>query len=551
VIRQTVLRGTGRVISLARLVLAAVFLVAVWADPSQPSLYPAAAYAVLAAYVAMSAAYALLIWDNWWLENRTALIAHLLDIGLFGVMVFLTQGYTSPFFTFFVFIVFAASVRWDWRGTAATAAAVMILFGLAGLAATDWQMAYPDLTRLIIRGIYLLILSLVMIWFGLYEQERYRSHYQPALLANPALSDEPPISAALGQLARRTGAVEAAILWWEEEEPWLHLMRIEKGVESSERLPPDAFGDIVDPGLRQRTFLFDDRRGHLLVYRGRPGAPVAGTGPALDGRLRAHLNIENGLAVGIENHNVGAIMIAGTIAGMSVDDLETGARIGMELAAALQRSASARASQEAAAAASRLALARDIHDGVVQLLAGTALRLQGLRQAIRSGQDVDGDIQSLQQDLAAEQRELRSLIGGLRSSGGDPVPPPLREVLEDTLDRLCKQWSISCGLDACPGQLRLPPTLEHEVKQLMREAVANAVKHGAASEVRITVAESPGELTLTVRDNGSGFPMASGKAGQGPWSLNERVHDLNGTLMFARSEHGSEIVMTLPWEGRA
>jgi hypothetical protein len=86
---------SGRVISLARLSLAAIFLMAIWADPSQPSRYPATAYAILTAYLVVAALHATMTWNNWWLENAIARVAHLVDILLFGVMVFLTDGYQS------------------------------------------------------------------------------------------------------------------------------------------------------------------------------------------------------------------------------------------------------------------------------------------------------------------------------------------------------------------------------------------------------------------------------------------------------------------------
>jgi hypothetical protein len=93
---------SGRVISLARVAIAAVFLTAIWADPSQPSRYPLGTYVVLGGYLAVSAAYLAATWTDWWLERRLGGIAHGVDIALFGVVVYLTDGYTSPFYTFFL-----------------------------------------------------------------------------------------------------------------------------------------------------------------------------------------------------------------------------------------------------------------------------------------------------------------------------------------------------------------------------------------------------------------------------------------------------------------
>src|SRR5687768_17167338 len=102
---------SGRVIALGRLVLAAVFLLAIRLDPTQPSHFENGTYPILAAYLAWAAAYLAITWNNWWLERRLALAAHIVDIAMFGIMVYLTEGYTSPFFTFFVFILLSATIK--------------------------------------------------------------------------------------------------------------------------------------------------------------------------------------------------------------------------------------------------------------------------------------------------------------------------------------------------------------------------------------------------------------------------------------------------------
>ena len=56
---------SGRVIALARAVLAAVFLFAIWIDPSQPAQAVAVTYGVLVLYVIASIAIVTLTWNNW------------------------------------------------------------------------------------------------------------------------------------------------------------------------------------------------------------------------------------------------------------------------------------------------------------------------------------------------------------------------------------------------------------------------------------------------------------------------------------------------------
>ena len=375
---------SGRVISLARLSLAAVFVLATWADPSQPSRYPLAAYATLLEYAVLSAGFLAVTWNNWWLDHRLSVAAHCFDITLFGVMVYLTEGYTSPFFTFFVFIILSATIRWGWRETAATAASVILLFFVAGFAALKWEAGQFEVTRFLIRGTYLVVLSLVLIWFSLNQKARYLRH---SAVPDTGAADmgAPPIRFGLEKAAGRTGAKHAALVWWDEEEPWLNLARLERGLMVEEQHPPEAFGDVVDPRLAGCTFIFDIERGRALLRRDGAIERLQGTYQAIDRRLASQLGCSSGLAIPVQTEAYGGLFVLWDIPGLCRDELTIGQALGEEFSAALQRSSTQRISEQAAASRTRLSLARDLHDSIAQLLAGPSLRHQGLRQSIASG----------------------------------------------------------------------------------------------------------------------------------------------------------------------
>lgn len=88
--------------------------------------------------------------------------------------------------------------------------------------------------------------------------------------------------------------------------------------------------------------------------------------------------------------------------------------------------------------------------------------------------------------------------------------------------------------------------LSHEISQLVREAIANAAKHGEAREVAIFAAVADRNLSLTFRDNGRGF---GGKAkASAPRSLSERVRELGGSVSVDSTPGGATITLRLPWE---
>jgi signal transduction histidine kinase len=543
---------SGRVISLARLSLAIVFLIAIWADPSQPSAYPMGAYAVLAGYLAVAASYLAATWTNWWLEHRLALFAHLFDIALFGIMVTLTDGYTSPFYTFFVFLILSATIRWSWKETAATAAVVILVFLVAGMEATRWNQVDPDVTRIVIRSTNLIILSLVLIWFSLNQRSGLLQYVgggetgdNEMAARGPSVS--PPVRGGLDHAVARTGAARAAMVWWDEDEPWVHVATLCADRFSDQRFAPEAFGSMVDERLAGRTFLFDAAKGHVLAERRGSAEAMTGIAEPLDPGLRSQIGCVEGLAVPVATETHGALFVLCEIPGLCADDLQVGKRLGEEFAAALRQSSVLGMFEAAAADRTRLAISRDLHDTVVQLLAGTSLRLQGVRRAIAAGRDVDEELKTLQDALTAEQHEMRMLIGGLRSVPEQETTVPLRDLLAETAEKAGRQWAVDARIETCADTVPLGKRLAHEVDQLVREAIANAAKHARASAVLLTARRKGRDLALIIHDNGCGFE-AAGAGETRPRSLEERVQALGGSLALDSTASGSTVTIILPLE---
>jgi signal transduction histidine kinase len=528
-----------------------VFLLAIWIDPSQPSRNHAEAYAVLSFYLLGSALYLLLTWRDWSLEFRLGAIAHSVDVAVFGVMVFLTEGYTSPFFTFSVFIMLSATIKWGWRETAYTAATLILLFFLGGWAAIAWGGADLEVMRLLIRGTYLIVLSLVLIWFGINQRQMYlRSFhaFKPGAGWSPA---ELPIRPALEYAAKRTRAARVAFAWWDKEEPWVELVILEGGVTTQERHGPESFGDLIDPALEGCVFLFDLSH-HRVALKHSDGTNALTTMPnAVDRRFLDRVGSGKGLVVPIDTDSHQGMIFAFDLPGMCIDDLSTGEHIGEEISAALRYAFAVGLSEEASAARTRLSFARDLHDSVIQLLAGTSFRLEGIKRSAEAGRDIALEATTLQQELAAEQRDLRTFINRIREGRPRASSPVLAEKMRELLDRLGKQWGVECVLVRCPENLSVAPALEHGVQQLVREGVANAVRHGKAGRISISLDSGTTGLSLIVADNGSGFPVKPAEengALRKPWSLNERVHEMGGMLSLYSSPSGTRITISLPFD---
>ncbi len=235
------------------------------------------------------------------------------------------------------------------------------------------------------------------------------------------------------------------------------------------------------------------------------------------------------------------------MAELSVDFLELGADLGRAAGLVIDREELVSAMEEGAATRSRLSLARDVHDSVLQFLAGAAFRVEAIIRGSTPGTETESDLKELKRLLIEEQEDIRTLVSALRRDRKFEFSETVAD-LKAVARRLEQQWSIHCRVDSDGGHGSIPIEVQLDLQQLVRESVANAVRHGAASRVRIDVGVDQDQLRLEVKDNGCGFGPANGSPVE-PWSLKERVDRAHGSLSL-RSEAGStNLLITLPLSG--
>jgi signal transduction histidine kinase len=525
---------SGRVIALARAVLAAVFLFAIWVDRSQPAQAVEVTYTVLVVYVIAAAAIAALTWQNWWLDARLAGPMQVIDIVVFTLLVLTSDGYTSPFFVFFVFLILSAAIRWGWRETALTAVPVTLLYVAAGVVAGSESGANFDLQRFIIRSGNLVVLSVVLIWFGV-------NHGFSGLraLSNTLLRDvspgESPLESAIDGACAATGARKALLLWrGRGSRHWLAMARDGEGFTTRA-----LAARSVD--LSHGPFLFDIKRNRGLCRGAARGMHFSTADVLVDGKVAREQGIEEGLGVPIQTAAGEGLLLLGDIRGLCTDHIEFGETLGAAIAAHIQRHALLAAVEDGAIARARLSLARDLHDSIVQFLAGATFRIEAISRGLRAGDRPERELKDLKQLLLQEQQELRSAIGALKS---DTIPlPKLAGDLNALCDRLAMQWDIQCLFSAEVPEASAPMRLHLDTHQLIREAVANAVRHARAKSVTVQLTADDGDLRLDICNDGGGSERL--KEGT-PWSLRERVDEANGTLMLATRETGTDVTITLP-----
>jgi signal transduction histidine kinase len=256
------------------------------------------------------------------------------------------------------------------------------------------------------------------------------------------------------------------------------------------------------------------------------------------------LQLDEGLAIPLRTDDGDGIIYLERVSGLSTDHLDAGIQVGARAATHIQRHRLLRTAEENAEARSRLVLARDLHDSVVQFLAGAAFRLEAMKRSNSAGRNVDPELDELKQLMLQEQRELRSFITSLRS-GPLTAFDELANDLKGLAVHLSRQWDIKCEFVSKPAELMIPTRIRLDAHQFMREAVANAVRHAAAKSVTVEASAKSDVLKLEFINDGTEFPTRAGRL-EMPTSLKDRVDQAGGTLDLARGMGVTKLSISLP-----
>jgi signal transduction histidine kinase len=175
-----------------------------------------------------------------------------------------------------------------------------------------------------------------------------------------------------------------------------------------------------------------------------------------------------------------------------------------------------------ARAAERARIAREMHDAISQHLFALRMIAAGMRRA-DPGQQQARAIERISEEAL---RDMQALLVELRppSLDGAGLAPALQEICAAYRDRL------GVTVDASLDDVTVPAPVEHALLRITQEACANAVRHGHARKLTVSLARQDGHVELAVRDTGTGFDPAAPHAGSGLAHIRDRVAELGGTV---------------------
>jgi PAS domain S-box-containing protein len=199
----------------------------------------------------------------------------------------------------------------------------------------------------------------------------------------------------------------------------------------------------------------------------------------------------------------------------------------------------------------RRRIAREIHDGLGQMLTAIKFNLEILEDMISAGQEEQDRIRDMKGLLDDVMKEAREISYNLMPSVLDDFG------LTPALQLLCEQFAsrtnVKCQFHSSGITERLDPQLEIGLYRIAQESLNNVAKHADATEVNVQFICHPEGIRLVIEDNGKGITekpdivRATGKGGMGLVSMRERASSFGGILTVdSAAKSGTFITVEIP-----
>lgn len=184
-------------------------------------------------------------------------------------------------------------------------------------------------------------------------------------------------------------------------------------------------------------------------------------------------------------------------------------------------------------------MARGLHDLAIQRLYASRLRLSVLES--RVDDDTRAEINDLATSIDAVIADVRDQV--LQS--GDTSPVGLRYRLEESLAAVLPAHGCDLDLDV-DDELRVSDRVWSNARAVVMEAASNALRHGGASMIWVSVDKRGPLVVFSVADNGSGVGVPSHNGhrtpGNGMRNMENRAHLLGGTFRVTPRDAGGTVV---------
>ncbi len=188
----------------------------------------------------------------------------------------------------------------------------------------------------------------------------------------------------------------------------------------------------------------------------------------------------------------------------------------------------------------RSTIAREIHDGLGQMLASIRIKLQLLRSSSPSQTVMLDDLDKLVGNTYSTARVLMNQL-----TPNALVDLGLEEALRASdIEGMCRGTNIDCQFTIDINQ-PIATGLQLQLFRIIQEAAYNCVKYAHASALSILLTTKNGALVLSVKDNGVGIDPQKKSSGRGLTNIKDRASLINAHYSLTTSKTGTEHFLML------
>ncbi|MGA8617139.1 MAG: histidine kinase [Candidatus Sulfotelmatobacter sp.] len=558
------IRRIERWLATARVFLAVSALVAIQMDPTELG-HSKAAYGLFVFYLANGIGILMLLRRRRESTASFRVLVHAADIVWPAFISVFAEGPRSPFFLFFVFVLTAAAYRWGlWETLATAAAEVALLWAESFVLLHAWSMRGGKLPwhalaglqinvtefqpkRLFMLSVYLLVMGLLL---GYLSQQQKRLRAEKAVVTSmlAKVRVEAGLTGTLQQICTAiTSMYHAARLLIASQE--IHSQRSFLG---ELRDGDGASSEFVwlDSSSRGKKSYLEDFPGDVcyaakqkdrwsVVALDDEGNLIAS--PTTDAllRLRELQSFHSLLAISFvfAGEWRGRVFVFDpSWKGETQEQLRFLLDLRRQVGPAVYNVYLLHRLRRRAGAAERARFARELHDGAVQSLIAVEMQVDVLRrQAETSPSVVRGELGRIQGMLREEVLKLRELMQQMKSIDVDARR--FLSVVADTVERFQRETGITARFVTDVEKPEMPGKVCRELVRIVQEGLVNVRKHSQARHALVRLSESPVQWSLTMEDDGKGFPFSGrlsqeqlDQLGKGPTIIKERVGLIAGAL---------------------
>jgi nitrate/nitrite-specific signal transduction histidine kinase len=210
--------------------------------------------------------------------------------------------------------------------------------------------------------------------------------------------------------------------------------------------------------------------------------------------------------------------------------------------------------QQLAILSERGRIAREMHDGLAQVLGYLLLSSRTLANLLSSGRVPESfdELEKMRETIREAYNDVRASILGLRT-GASIERKGLMSGLAEYLEDFTFQTGIQATLEV-DGQrsIALAPSAETQLVRVIQEALTNVRKHSLASRAWVRIERDGDQAVVTIEDDGRGFDSTPRSEYQSPGHfgleiMRERAESVGGSLeITSQPGHGTRVIVRMP-----